>query len=128
MPCQFQSSTSFNNWLFVKNFIVRGFIQNFLIVLIAFSCTPQGPQTFESPFIGKTKEYLISKKGVANKIQVYENSEAHIYVKKEAYYGKSVKPPLPEKPKSIFHIEYIYYINKDDVIYKYQVWRKKIKQ
>ena len=91
-------------------------------------CTPKGPQTFGSNFIGKTKTQLITAKGAANKIKVFDNSEAIIYIKREEFYGKKVKDPLPEKPKRINNIEYIYYINSDNMVYKYQVWKKKVKK
>lgn len=98
----------------------------FLLLLIG--CTPKGPQTFESPFVGKTREELILAKGTANEVKIYDNAEVFIYKTKEEYYGK--KPPIdkngnPRKPKEIVVIEYIYYINNDGMVYKYQVWRKK---
>lgn len=98
------------------------------LLLFALSfCTPKGPQTYDSNFIGKTKSDLISSKGPAHRIKVFDESEAYIYIKKEDYYGKKIKQPLPEQPKKSFQIEYIYYINHDDVIYKYQIWKKRIK-
>ena len=53
-------------------------------------CTPKGPQTFNSPYIGKTKSDLIAIKGPAKTIKVFDNAEAHIYKTKEEYFGKKV--------------------------------------
>ena len=92
-------------------------------------CTPKGPQTFNSPYIGKTKSDLIAIKGPAKTIKVFDNAEAHIYKTKEEYFGKKVSLEKNEKltPKKIFDIEHIYYINEKGYIYKYQVWKKKAK-
>lgn len=101
----------------------------FILITIIISCTPKGPQTFKSPFVGKSREELIVAKGAANEVKIYDNAEVFIYKTKEEYYGK--KPPVDKdgnvrKPKEIIVIEYIYYINNDGMVYKYQVWRKKI--
>ena len=102
----------------------------FIIVSIIFSCTPKGPQTFDSQYVGKSREELIAAKGAANEVKIYDNSEVFIYKTKEEYYGK--KPPVDKdgtvrKPKETVVIEYIYYINNDGEVYKYQVWRKRYK-
>lgn len=98
-----------------------------LIFILFFGCSPKGPITYSSPLVGKTKAQLIKEKGTAQKIQVFENSEAYIYVVKEAYFGKK-KVVTPEtKPKQVVEIEHIYYIDTNNVVYKYQVWKKKIK-
>lgn len=105
----------------MKNFLY------FLFVLSFSFCTPKGPQTFSSPFLGKTKSDLILSKGSPTQIKIYDKSEIYIYKTKEEYYGK--KPPISKsgeviKPKKTTIIEYIYYINSEEVIYKYQVWKK----
>jgi len=101
-----------------------------ILVFIIFGCTPKGPQTFDSPYVGKSREELIVAKGAANEVKIYDNAEVFIYKTKEEYYGK--KPPVDKdgnirKPKEIVVIEYIYYINNDGKVYKYQVWRKRYK-
>ena len=101
----------------------------FLIFLPLLYCTPKGPQTFDSSYIGKTKSDLISARGIAKKIKVFDNSEAYIYSTREEYFGKKVaakKKAMPLSPKKIYVIEQIYYINDKGFIYKYQVWKKKI--
>lgn len=99
-------------------------------VFLLFSCSPKGPQTFSSPFIGKTKTDLILSKGSPKEIKIYDKTEVYIYRTKEEYYGK--KPPVSKngeavKPKKTAIIEYIYYIDEKEIIYKYQVWKKKQK-
>ncbi|MBW6482040.1 MAG: hypothetical protein K0B10_03165 [Vicingaceae bacterium] len=100
----------------------------YLLFVLSFTfCTPKGPQTFSSPFIGKTKAELISSKGSPTQIKIYDKSEIYIYKSKEEYYGK--KQPISKngevvKPKKTSIIEYIYYINDKEIIYKYQVWKK----
>jgi hypothetical protein len=106
-------------------------IKNVLFLLILsqlFFCSPKGPQTYDSPLIGKTKEQLIQIKGVAKTIRVYEDSEVYIYKKREEYFGKSTQPKegIALVPKKVFEIEQIYYINSQKIVYKYQVWRKRI--
>ena len=129
MPNKFQKYHLFK--FFVATFsIILWFMRNFLYFLfvLAFSfCTPKGPQTFSSPFIGKTKAELILSKGSPTQIKIYDKSEVYIYKTKEEYYGK--KQPISKngeivKPKKTSIIEYIYYINDKEIIYKYQVWKK----
>ncbi len=100
----------------------------FLIVSSLLFCTPKGPQTFSSPFIGKKKSDLIAIKGVAKKIKVFDKSEAYIYVTREEYFGKkqTLKEGAALVPKKVYEIESIYYINEKGYIYKYQVWKKRI--
>lgn len=69
---------------------------------------------------------LIRDKGPAQKVQLFDNAEALIYVKREEYYGKVSADKLPNEPKRIYEIEYIYYINAENIVYKYQVWKKRI--
>jgi hypothetical protein len=91
-------------------------------------CSPKGPQTFDSPFIGKTKADLVAMKGLAKKIKIFDKSEAHIYLTKEEYFGKKTASGDKElTPKKIVEIEHIYYINEKGYIYKYQVWKKRVK-
>lgn len=101
-----------------------------IILTVIFGCTPKGPQTFDNPMVGKTRAELIAAKGAANEVKIYDNAEVFIYKTKEEYYGK--KPPVDKegnlrKPKEIVVIEYIYYINEEEKVYKYQVWRKRYK-
>ena len=102
------------------------FLLIILVVLMA-ACSPKGPVTFASPLVGKSRIELIKEKGTAQKVKVFDNSEAYIYVVKEAYFGK-IKEITPEtKPKQVVEIEHIYYIDANNMVYKYQVWKKKIK-
>lgn len=97
------------------------------LITILFSCSPKGPQTYASPLVGKTKNQLILEKGVAKKIKIYKDSEIYIYTTREAYYGN--KNPDANKnvtPKKVLDIEHIYYINAEGIVYKYQVWEKKV--
>jgi hypothetical protein len=101
-----------------------------ILISIIFGCTPKGPQTFDSPYVGKSREELIAAKGAANEVKIYDNAEVFIYKSKEEYYGK--RPPIDKggdlrKPKEIVVIEHIYYVNNNGKIYKYQVWRKRYK-
>src|SRR5690606_22882128 len=100
----------------------------FILIFVAtIACSPKGPVTFASPLVGKSKTELIKEKGTAQKLKVFDNSEAYIYVVKEAYFGK-VKEITPEtKPKQVVEIEHIYYIDANNMVYKYQVWKKKIR-
>jgi len=99
-----------------------------MFLLSILCCSPKGPQTFDSPFIGKTKSDLIAIKGLAKKIKIFDKSEAHIYITKEEYFGKTTTSNNKElTPKKTVEIEHIYYINEKGYIYKYQVWKKKIK-
>ena len=100
----------------------------FIIVLslFIFSCSPKGPQTYSSPFVGKSKNQLIKEKGIAKKIKVYSDYEIYIYTVKEEYFGNrnpEVNPNI--KPTKVFDIEHIYYIDSTQTVYKYQVWKKK---
>lgn len=97
-----------------------------LVVLFTFSCSPKGPITYSSPLVGKTKAQLIKEKGVAKKVKIFENSEAYIYTVREEYFGKKVITP-GMKPKKTVDIEHIYYIDANNVVYKYQVWKKTVK-
>jgi len=96
--------------------------------LSLFFCTPKGPQTYKSAFVGKTKQDLINAKGLAKKIKIFDGSEAHIYTVREEYFGKNkkLKQTGSLKPKKIYDIEHIYYTDKKGVVYKYQVWKKKV--
>lgn len=100
----------------------------FLFSLLSF-CTPKGPQTFTSSFIGKTKMELIDSKGKASEIRMNGTNRIYIYKTREEYYGKKEKLNKNGQPiaKKTFIIEYIFYINKENIIYKYQVWRRKKK-
>lgn len=101
------------------------FFISILAVIIA--CSPVGPVTYTSPLVGKSKVQLVKEKGAAQKIKVFDNAEAYIYVVREAYFGKT-KVVTPEtKPKQMVEIEHIYYIDANNMVYKYQVWKKKIK-
>ncbi len=98
-----------------------------ILLLIFFACTPKGPQTYSSPLVGKSKNELIRQKGIAKNIKIFGENQAFIYVTREAYYGNKNPADYPGlKPKKIVDIEHIYYINTDDVVYKYQVWKKKV--
>lgn len=90
-------------------------------------CSPKGPQTINHPFIGKTKQDLIARKGIAQEIRVYGENEAHIYKKREEYFGKkNTLEDTNKPPKKVFSVEDIFYTNKEGVIYKYQFWRRRI--
>lgn len=99
----------------------------YLLISLFFSaCSPKGPVTYSSPLVGKTKTQLIKEKGMAKKIKLFENAEAYIYTIREEYFGK--KAITPEmKPKKVVEIEHIYYIDANNIVYKYQVWKKKVK-
>lgn len=97
-----------------------------LITFLFFSCSPKGPITYSSPLVGKTKTQLIKEKGMAKKVKLFKNAEAYIYTTIEEYYGnKTITPET--KPNKKVQIEHIYYINTDNIVYKYQVWKKKVK-
>ncbi|NQX97462.1 MAG: hypothetical protein HRT73_06230 [Flavobacteriales bacterium] len=107
----------------MKNILV------FLICLTLVFCTPKGPKTYKSSFVGQTKTNLIQAKGIAKEIKVFGNTEAYIYKAKEEYYGKSTLSKEKDiSPKKSFIIEHIYYINEKGIVYKYQVWKKKLKK
>ncbi len=104
----------------------------FVIILISITllfCSPKGPKTYYSNFVGKTKAELVSSKGLAKTIKVFDKVEAHIYKVKEEYFGKNVTFTDNEVliPKRVTITEHIYYINEKGIIYKYQVWKKKHK-
>ena len=101
----------------------------FIILSTLLFCTPKGPQTFNSSYIGKMKSDLIAIKGAPKEIRVFDNAEAYIYKIKEEYYGKKMPSDKTKNltPKKIYEIEHIYYINAKEYIYKYQVWKKRIK-
>jgi len=102
------------------------------ILIISFSlifCTPKGPQTYISPYVGKTKSELIATKGIAKTIKIFDKTEAYIYKTREEYFGKKITLNDQDSsvlPKKVFDIEHIYYINEQGIIYKYQVWKKRI--
>ncbi len=100
----------------------------FVLLIILSFCTPKGPQTFSNPFVGKTKSELISAKGQPSEIKVYDKSEVYIYRKREEYFG--TKTPVVKDvalvPKKVYVMEKIYYINEKDIIYKFQLWRRRI--
>lgn len=102
---------------------------SFITLALLFACTPKGPQTYNSPYLGKNKEELIITKGLAKEIRVFGNTEAYIYKTKEEYFGKIKGDTISDSliPKKTYSIEYIYYINENNIIYKYQVWKKRIK-
>jgi hypothetical protein len=105
-------------------------MKQFITLIFSLSllfCSPKGPQTFDSHFIGKTKNDLIFAKGPASNIKIFDTSEAYIYKIKEEYFGKKTTSGGNKnlKPKKIIEIEHIYYINKKGFIYKYQIWKKK---
>lgn len=99
-----------------------------LFSLSLFFCTPKSPQTYSSHFVGKTKSDLILSKGIAKEIKIFDNTEAYIYKVREEYFGKKTTTTKDTKltPKKVVEIEHIYYINEKGVIYKYQVWKKRI--
>lgn len=106
-------------------------MKQFVILSISFTllfCTPKGPQTYNSPFVGKTKGELIAAKGIAKEIKIFDKSEAYIYKTREEYFGKIAKSNKEKEltPKKVYEIEYIFYINEKGIIYKYQVWKKRI--
>lgn len=93
-------------------------------------CTPKGPQTYKSSYVGKTKNELIAAKGIAKTIKIFDKTEAYIYKTREEYFGKKITLDQQDSllvPKKVFEIEHIYYINEQGIIYKYQVWKKRVK-
>jgi hypothetical protein len=106
-------------------------MKQFIILIFSLSllfCSPKGPQTFDNPFIGKTKNDLIYAKGPASNIKIFDKSEAYIYKVKEEYFGKKTTSGDSKnlKAKKTVEIEHIYYINEKGYIYKYQIWKKRI--
>jgi len=101
----------------------------FLFPLVLIFCTPKGPITYKSNYVGKFRSDLVADKGKPKKVVVYPDSiEAYIYIKREEYFGKKqkFKEGVPLVPKKVVNIEHIYYINSEGIIYKYQVWEKRI--
>lgn len=97
-----------------------------LCILTLNSCRIKGPITYDNPFVGKTKEELVKSKGTPQKIKNFGSEVAYIYVRKEEFYGNT-KNLTNKNPKATYNIEYIYYINSANKIYKYQVWKRKVK-
>ncbi|PJA07553.1 MAG: hypothetical protein COX70_06230, partial [Flavobacteriales bacterium CG_4_10_14_0_2_um_filter_32_8] len=91
------------------------------ILIISFSlifCTPKGPQTYSSPYVGKTKSELIATKGIAKTIKIFDKTEAYIYKTREEYFGKKITLNDQDSsvlPKKVFDIEHIYYINEQGI-------------
>lgn len=100
-----------------------------LITLLFIGCTPKGPQTFSSPFVGKTVQELILSKGNPTEIKNFDTAQSYIYKSREEYFGKIKYDTIPDsmQPKKIISIEHIYYINTQNIVYKYQIWKKEIK-
>lgn len=100
-----------------------------VLLLVFISCTPKGPQTFSSPFIGKTTQELTFEKGSPTEIKNFGDTHAYIYKVKEEYFGNIKKDTISNslQPKKTISIEYIYYINNQNIVYKYQIWKKEIK-
>lgn len=96
-------------------------------MVLSSSCSTSGPVTFNSPYIGKSYSQLINNKGNPQKIKNFGNQKAYIYITKEEYFGNN-KNLEKNKPKSSVQIEYIYYVDPQGIIYKYQVWKKKLKK
>jgi outer membrane protease len=92
-------------------------------------CSPKGPVTFKSSFVGGTKAELVFSKGVAKTVKYFDQVETYIYSDREDYYGKNVQfdENVPILPKYTTITEHIYYINEKGIVYKYQVWKKKTK-
>ena len=101
-----------------------------LITIPLLYCSPKGPVTYKSVFVGQSKADLVFAKGPANTVKVFDNSEAHIYKITEEYFGKKIQSDenVMVIPKKTSVTEHIYYINEKGLIYKYQVWKKKIKK
>ena len=102
----------------------------YIIILFSsfllFQCQPKGPISFPSKFIGENKSYLLQSKGNPSVIKRFDNQTAFIYTSKEEYFGKK-KDVKNATPKKTYIIEYIYYIDNSDIVYKYQVWKKRQK-
>lgn len=98
----------------------------FLSVLFLYQCQPKGPISFPNKLIGESKDFLIQSKGKPTTIKRFDDRVAFIYVKKEEYYGKKTDSKNLT-PKTTYSIEYIYYIDNKNIVYKYQVWKKKLK-
>ena len=100
-----------------------------IISLTLLYCSPKGPVTYSSPFVGGTKAELFFAKGEAKRIKSFDDSKAFIYVVKEENFGKKVQLDKASNavPKKTTITEHIYYVNKENIVYKYQVWKKKVK-
>ena len=92
-------------------------------------CSPKGPVTYKSPYVGETKEHLEHNNGTPQSIKTFDQAEAYIYSSKEDYFGKNTKfdKNVTVLPKYSLITEHIYYINEKGIVYKYQIWKKKIK-
>lgn len=97
------------------------------ISLSLFFCSPKGPVTYKSSFVGQSKTTLINAKGIAKTIKVFDESEAYVYKVKEEYFGKKSLPNPESQAKKTFITEHIYYINNKGIVYKYQVWKKRVR-
>lgn len=97
----------------------------YLFVVLLLACAPKGPVTFESPWVGKSLNNLISQKGEPSEIKLIEGKKVVIYRRIEEVYGKNYKEG--DQPKCKYVIENIFYVNEKENIYKYQVWKKKQK-
>jgi len=99
-----------------------------LLVFSLFCCTPKGPQTFPSPYIGKTKTDIINAEGEPTEVRLYKGSEVYVYKKRKEFFGTSVpeNKDVSLVPQKVEEVEKIYYINAEGIIYKYQVWKKRI--
>jgi len=95
--------------------------------LSLFFCTPKGPQTYKSAFVGKTKQDLMLK-GLLKKLRFLMAQKLIfiLFVKSILAKTKKLKQTGSLKPKKIYDIEHIYYTDKKGVVYKYQVWKKKV--
>tara|TARA_R110001592_G_scaffold339875_1_gene627795 strand:- start:98 stop:424 length:327 start_codon:yes stop_codon:yes gene_type:complete len=103
------------------------YFATFILFVFLLSCSPKGPQTYSSPFVGKHKNQLITEKGIAKTIKVYPDYEIYIYTIREEYFGnKNPEIDTNIKPSKGFDIEHIYYIDSTQTVYKYQVWKKKV--
>jgi hypothetical protein len=105
-----------------------------IIVLITLSftllfCSPKGPVTYKSSFVGGTKADLVLAKGTATTVKTFDQTETYIYSHREDYYGKNFDfaKNVGALPKYTIRTEHIYYINEKGIVYKYQVWKKKTK-
>jgi hypothetical protein len=100
------------------------------LIFISFTvlfCTPKGPVTYKSSFVGGTKAELFYAKGPSKNVKYFDTSEIHIYSYREDYLGKKVQfeEDIAGLPKNTTVTEHIYYINQKGIVYKYQVWKKK---
>lgn len=98
-----------------------------ILIIFLCCCSPKGPQTHTSYYVGKNKAELIEHKGEPKTIKVFDKSQAFIYKVKEEFYGKN-STESDSIPKKAFVTEHIYYIDTANTIYKYQVWKKKLKK